>query len=230
LEHRGVKPAVLVADCDAATAPLRQALLRSGYRVTQAQDGEDALTQVREERPDLVLVDWNLPKISGLEVCRRLRIGKQTRYLPIIMVTNRNDESDRVRGLDMGADDYVTKPFSSPELVARISAVLRRVRPNLVANVVRAGELEMDRAAYRVRYQGREISLRPTEFRLIDHFLQHPGRVFTRQQLLDAVWGAGVDIEARTVDVFVGRVRLALKKVGAAKMIRTVRASGYSLK
>jgi two-component system phosphate regulon response regulator PhoB len=185
--------------------------------------------RVQEQKPDLVLLDWSLPSISGLEVCRRLRSARDTRYLPIIMVTARNGETDRVRGLDTGADDYVTKPYSNAELMARIAAVLRRVKPNLVSNVVRAGKLEMDRAAHRVKYEGREILLGPTEFRLIDHFLQHPGRVFSRQQLLDAVWSMGADIEVRTVDVFVGRVRRALAEVGATKIIRTVRGGGYSL-
>jgi two-component system phosphate regulon response regulator PhoB len=208
---------------------LRQVLARSGYRVTHAPTGEEALIRVQEQKPDLVLLDWSLPTISGLEVCRRLRSARDTRHLPIIMVTARNGETDRVRGLDTGADDYVTKPYSNAELMARIAAVLRRVKPNLVSNVVRAGKLEMDRAAHRVKYEGREIPLGPTEFRLIDHFLQHPGRVFSRQQLLDAVWGIGADIEVRTVDVFVGRVRHALAAAGAAKIIRTVRGGGYSL-
>jgi two-component system phosphate regulon response regulator PhoB len=208
---------------------LRQVLARGGYRVTHAPSGEEALIRIQEQKPDLVLLDWSLPAISGLEVCRRLRSARDTRYLPIIMVTARDGETDRVRGLDTGADDYVTKPFSSGELMARIAAVLRRVKPNLVSNVVRAGKLEMDRGAHRVRYEGKEMALGPTEFRLIDHFLQHPGRVFSRQQLLDAVWGLGADIEVRTVDVFVGRVRRALEEVGAVKVIRTVRGGGYSL-
>jgi two-component system phosphate regulon response regulator PhoB len=230
LAQRGLKPVVLVADCDATAASLRQSLMRSGYRVTHAPNGEEALIRVREEKPDLVLVDWSLPVISGLEVCRRLRSGRETRHLPIIMVTARDGEKDRVRGLDTGADDYVIKPFSNAELIARISAVLRRIRPNLVANLLRAGKLELDRSAHRVRYEGRELSLGPTELRLMDQFLQHPGRVLSRQQLLDAVWGVeSCNIEARTVDVFVGRVRRALKKAGAVEVIRTVRAGGYSL-
>ena len=224
-----MKPVVLWADCDAAIAPLRHALTRGGYRVTHAPNGEEAMMRIQEQRPDLVLLDWSLPTISGLEICRRLRSARDTRYLPIIMVTARNGEADRVRGLDTGADDYVTKPFSNAELMARIAAVLRRVKPNLVSNVLRAGKLELDRTAHRVKYEGRQISLGPTEFRLMDHFLQHPGRVFNRQQLLDAVWGVGADIEMRTVDVFVGRVRRALAEVGAVKVIRTVRAGGYSL-
>ena len=229
MSQGGLKPVVLLADCDATSFPLRQALTRGGYRVTHAPNGEEALMRVQEQKPDLVLLDWSLPTISGLEVCRRLRSARDTRYLPIIMVTARDCEKDRVRGLDTGADDYVTKPFSNGELMARIAAVLRRVRPSLVSNLVRAGKIEMDRVAHRVRYDGREIALGPTEFRLIDHFLQHPGRVFSRQQLLDAVWGTGADIEVRTVDVFVGRVRRSLQKAGGIKIIRTVRAGGYSL-
>src|SRR5277367_5694497 len=202
---------------------------REGYRVLESRDGEEALLIAQEEKPDLVLLDWMLPQLSGIEVCRRLRGRQETRNVPIIMLTARGEESDRIRGLDTGADDYLTKPFSMTELLARLRAVMRRIRPSLAPDVVAVGDIEMDRAAHRVRRGGVEVHLGPTEYRLLDHLIQHPGRVFSREQLLDAVWGSDVYVEARTVDVHVGRLRKALNIEGVGDPIRTVRSAGYSL-
>jgi two-component system phosphate regulon response regulator PhoB len=225
-----LKPAVLVIEDESALATLlRYNLEREGYRVLEARDGEEAMLVTSEEKPDVVLLDWMLPQLSGIEVCRRLRSRQETRNVPIIMLTARGEESDRVRGLDTGADDYITKPFSMTELLARLRAVMRRIRPGLAEDVVIIGDLEMDRAAHRVRRRGRDIHLGPTEFKLLDHLIQHPGRVFSREQLLDAVWGSDVYVEARTVDVHVGRLRKALNIEGVRDPIRTVRSAGYAL-
>ena len=170
-----------------------------------------------------------LPKVSGIEVCRRLRTRAETRNVPIIMLTARGEESDRIRGLDTGADDYITKPFSMTELTARIRAVLRRIRPGLSEDRIRHGDIVIDRVAHRVKREGREVHLGPTEFRLLDYLMQHPGRVFSREQLLDAVWGSDVYVEARTVDVHIGRLRKALNLREESDPIRTVRSAGYSL-
>ncbi|MDB5433304.1 MAG: two component transcriptional regulator, winged helix family [Caulobacter sp.] len=224
-----VTPYILVAEDEDALATLLQYNLdKEGYRVTVAADGEEALTQVDEQLPDLILLDWMLPKISGIEVCRRLRSRAETRNVPILMLTARGEESDRIRGLDTGADDYVVKPFSMTELTARIRAVLRRIRPGLADDRLSHGDIVVDRVAHRVKRDGKEIHLGPTEFRLLDYLMQHPGRVFSREQLLDAVWGSDVYVEARTVDVHIGRLRKAL---GAEEVnpIRTVRSAGYSL-
>lgn len=202
---------------------------KEGFDIVTARDGEEALLRVEEVRPDLVILDWMLPNVSGIEVCRRLRSKPETQGLPIIMLTARAEESDRVRGLDTGADDYVVKPFSMEELVARIRAVLRRLRPSLVSDIVTVGDIEIDRTAHRVRRNGNEVHLGPTEFRLLDHLMQNPGRVFSREQLLNAVWGSDVFVEARTVDVHIGRLRKALGKHGEKNPIRTVRSAGYSL-
>ena len=224
------KPAILIAEDESALVTLlRYNLEREGYRVLEAQDGEEALLVAAEETPDLVLLDWMLPQLSGIEVCRRLRARQETRNVPIIMLTARGEESDRVRGLDTGADDYLIKPFAMIELLARLRAVLRRIRPSLAEDVVKAGDLEMDRATHRVRRAGAEVRLGPTEYKLLEHLIQHPGRVFSRQQLLDAVWGSEVYVEARTVDVHVGRLRKALNVKGTPDPIRTVRSAGYSL-
>ena len=187
------------------------------------------MLQVDERTPDLILLDWMLPKLSGIEVCRRIRGRAETRNLPIIMLTARGEETDRVRGLDTGADDYMTKPFSMTELTARIRAVLRRIRPGLADDRVNHADIIMDRVAHRVSRAGKEVHLGPTEFRLLDPFLKHPGRVFSREQLLDAVWGSDVYVEARTVAVHVGRLRKALNVEGTVNPIRTVRSAGYSL-
>lgn len=225
-----MKPSVLVAEDEGALVTLlRYNLEREGYRVLEAVDGEEALLVAAEEKPDLVLLDWMLPQLSGIEVCRRLRAKQETRNVPIIMLTARGEESDRIRGLDTGADDYLTKPFSMMELLARLRAVMRRIRPSLAEDVVTVGDIEMDRGAHRVRRCGQEIHLGPTEYKLLDHLIQHPGRVFSREQLLDAVWGSDVYVEARTVDVHVGRLRKALNVDGTGDPIRTVRSAGYAL-
>lgn len=220
---------LVVEDEDALAALLQYNLDKEGYRVSLAADGEEALMLVDERPPDLVVLDWMLPKVSGVEVCRRLRARPETRNLPIIMLTARGEESDRIRGLDTGADDYVVKPFSMSELAARIRAVLRRIRPGLAEDRLQHGDITVDRVAHRVRRADREVHLGPTEFRLLDYLMQHPGRVFSREQLLDAVWGSDVYVEARTVDVHIGRLRKALNQYVDDDPIRTVRSAGYSL-
>ncbi len=224
------KPYALIVEDEAPLVELvRYNLEKEGYEVEVAMDGEEALLLIEERQPDIVILDWMLPKLSGIEVCRRLRAKAETRNLPIIMLTARAEETDRVRGLDQGADDYLTKPFSMTELVARIRAVMRRIRPALAEDVVVVGDLSVDRSAHRVARNGVEVHLGPTEFRLLDHFIQHPGRVFSREQLLDAVWGSDIYVEARTVDVHIGRLRKALAKGGGEDLIRTVRSAGYAL-
>jgi two-component system, OmpR family, phosphate regulon response regulator PhoB len=220
---------LVVEDEDSLATLLQYNLQKEGYDVALAGDGEEALLLVDERLPDLMVLDWMLPKVSGIEVCRRLRQRNETRNLPIIMLTARGEETDRVRGLDTGADDYVVKPFSMTELTARIRAVLRRLRPGLAEDRVRRGDILIDRVAHRVKRAGAEIHLGPTEFRLLDYLMQHPGRVFSREQLLDAVWGSDVYVEARTVDVHIGRLRKALGVSEADDPIRTVRSAGYSL-
>ena len=225
-----LKPAVLVVEDETALLTLlHYNLEREGYRVLEARDGEEAMLVAAEEKPDVVILDWMLPQLSGIEVCRRLRTRQETRNIPIIMLTARGEETDRIRGLDTGADDYITKPFSMTELLARLRAVMRRIRPGLAEDIVRIGDIEMDRAAHRVRRGGQDIHLGPTEFKLLDHLIQHPGRVFSREQLLDAVWGSDVYVEVRTVDVHVGRLRKALNIPGVKDPIRTVRSAGYAL-
>ena len=225
-----MRPYIMVVEDEESLATLLQYNLdKEGYRVGVASDGEEALLMVDEAPPDLVILDWMLPKVSGVEVCRRLRTRPETRNLPIIMLTARGEESDRIRGLDTGADDYIVKPFSMTELAARIRAVLRRIRPGLAEDLIRHGDLVIDRAAHRVRRGAREVRLGPTEFRLLDYLMQHPGRVFSREQLLDAVWGSDVYVEARTVDVHIGRLRKALNDGFEDDPIRTVRSAGYSL-
>jgi two-component system phosphate regulon response regulator PhoB len=225
-----LKPTVLIAEDESALVTLlRYNLEREGYRVVEATDGEEALLLAAEEKPDLVLLDWMLPQLSGIEVCRRLRARPESRNVPILMLTARGEEADRVRGLNTGADDYITKPFSMTELLARLRAVMRRIRPSLAEDTVKVGDIEMDRVAHRVRRSGREVHLGPTEYKLLDHLIQHPGRVFSREQLLDAVWGSDIYVEARTVDVHVGRLRKALNIDGTKDPIRTVRSAGYSL-
>jgi two-component system phosphate regulon response regulator PhoB len=225
------KPLILIVEDDSSLAELiRYNLEREGhYRVAEARDGEEALILVDEDRPALIVLDWMLPQISGIEVCRRLRAKPETRNIPVIMVTARGEEADRIRGLDTGADDYITKPFSTTELLARIRAVLRRIRPALAENVAQFGDIVVDRRAFRVRRAEKDIHLGPTEYRLLEHFIQHPGRVFSREQLLDAVWGSDVYVEARTVDVHIGRLRKALHIPGTNDPIRTVRSAGYAL-
>jgi two-component system phosphate regulon response regulator PhoB len=220
---------LVVEDEDALATLLQYNLVKEGYDVAVAGDGEEALLLADERLPDLVVLDWMLPKVSGIEVCRRLRSRPETRNVPIIILTARGEETDRIRGLDTGADDYVVKPFSMTELTARIRAVLRRIRPGLAEDRIRHGDIIIDRVAHRVRRANREVHLGPTEFRLLDYLMQHPGRVFSREQLLDAVWGSDVYVEARTVDVHVGRLRKALNHEIERDPIRTVRSAGYSL-
>ncbi len=184
--------------------------------------------RLEESAPDLVILDWMLPGVSGLEICRRLRARELTRTLPVIMLTARGEEGERVRGLSVGADDYVVKPFSVPELMARVRALLRRARPERVAVKLLAGDLELDRETRRVRRSGRDIHLGPTEFRLLEYLMEKPGRVFARSQLLDSVWGFSAEIDERTVDVHVGRLRKALSQESEDDPIRTVRGSGYA--
>lgn len=226
-----MKPYVLIAEDESAVSELLQYnLKREDYDVAIANDGEEALLMIEERAPDLLLLDWMLPKVSGIEVCRRVRSGGVNPNLPIIMLTARGEESDRIRGLDTGADDYVTKPFSTTELMARVRAVLRRIRPGLRDDKVVVGDIEIDRVEHRVMRNGNDIHLGPTEFRLLDYFMQHPGRVFSREQLLDTVWGSDVYVELRTVDVHVGRLRKALRQAGGDDPIRTVRSAGYALR
>ncbi|MEO0398289.1 MAG: phosphate regulon transcriptional regulator PhoB [Pseudomonadota bacterium] len=221
---------VLVVEDEAAIATLLDYNLgKEDFDVAIAGDGEEALLKVEESQPDIVILDWMLPKISGIEVCRRLRSKSETRNIPVIMLTARSEEADRIRGLEQGADDYLTKPFSTNELIARVRAVLRRIRPALVEDEVTHGDIKMDRVAHRVWRDEKEIHLGPTEFRLLDHLIQHPGRVFSREQLLNAVWGSDVFVEVRTVDVHIGRLRKALNKFQQGDPIRTVRSAGYSL-
>ncbi|MET3666669.1 phosphate regulon transcriptional regulator PhoB [Caulobacter sp. 1776] len=220
---------LVVEDEDALATLLHYNLDKEGYRVGVAGDGEEALIMANERAPDLVILDWMLPKVSGIEVCRRLRGRAETRNVPIIMLTARGEETDRIRGLDTGADDYVVKPFSMVELTARVRAVLRRIRPGLADDRITVGDIIIDRVAHRVKRSGKEIHLGPTEFRLLDYLMQHPGRVFSREQLLDAVWGSDVYVEARTVDVHIGRLRKALNGATDGDPIRTVRSAGYSL-
>lgn len=223
------EPAVLVVEDESALSTLlRYNLEREGYRVFEARDGEEALILADEVKPDLVVLDWMLPQLSGLEICRRLRGRGDMRNVPIVMLTARGEETDRIRGLDTGADDYIVKPFSMTEFLARLRAVMRRVRPSLVEDIVTVGEISIDRGSHRVRRSSRDIHLGPTEYRLLDQLMQHPGRVFSREQLLDSVWGSDVYVEARTVDVHVGRLRKALNQLGEKDPIRTVRSAGYS--
>ncbi|MEA2998550.1 MAG: two-component system, OmpR family, phosphate regulon response regulator PhoB [Sphingomonadales bacterium] len=202
---------------------------RQGFEVRWTVDGEEAMLLAEEQVPDLVILDWMIEGISGIEVCRRLRRSVGTANVPIIMLTARAEETDRVRGLETGADDYLTKPFSPRELIARVGAVLRRVRPALAGEVLRYADVEMDVVAHKVRRDGKPVQLGPTEFRLLRHFLEHPGRVFSRERLLDSVWTHDTDIELRTVDVHVRRLRKALNEGNRRDLIRTVRSAGYAL-
>lgn len=221
---------VLVVEDDAALAELLVwNLRREEFEVEHTADGEEALLLARESPPDLVLLDWMIEGTSGIEVCRRLRRLPDTANVPIIMLTARAEEEDRVRGLETGADDYVTKPFSPRELVARVGAVLRRVRPALAGERLSYADIEMDLVSHRVRRAGAAVPLGPTEFRLLKHFLEHPGRVFSRERLLDHVWGRDSDIEPRTVDVHIRRLRKAINGENLPDVIRTVRSAGYAL-
>jgi len=220
---------LLVEDDPGLTELLRWHFEREDFAVDHTPDGEEALLLAKESPPDIVLLDWMIEGISGIEVCRRLRRSPGTSNVPIIMLTGRGEEQDRVRGLETGADDYVTKPFSPRELVARVGAVLRRVRPALAGEQLRFSDLEMDIVSHKVKRGGKTVALGPTEFRLLRHFLEHPGRVFSRERLLDAVWGRDTDIEPRTVDVHIRRLRKAINAGGRPELIRTVRSAGYAL-
>jgi len=207
---------------------MRYNLEAEGFRIVSAESGDEAVERIRDGVPDLILLDWMLPGLSGIELTRRWRSRDETVRTPIIMITARGEEEERVRGLATGADDYVVKPFSMPELVARIQALLRRSSPQLVTNMLKAGDLELDRQSHRVRRAGRDLHLGPTEYRLLEYLMRHPGRVYSREQLLDGVWGNDVYVDERTVDVHVGRLRKAINRGREADPIRTVRGAGYA--
>jgi two-component system phosphate regulon response regulator PhoB len=225
-----IKPHMLLVEDDKVLADL---LLwhfeREGFEIRWTSDGEQALMLAAEAVPDIILLDWMIEGTSGLEVCRQLRRKAATAHVPIIMLTARGEEMDRIRGLETGADDYLSKPFSPRELIARVAAVLRRVRPALAGEVLRYADIELDVAAHKARRGGRVLPLGPTEFRLLRHFIEQPGRVFSREQLLDKVWGHDSDIELRTVDVHIRRLRKALNEGGRPDLIRTARSAGYAL-
>jgi two-component system, OmpR family, phosphate regulon response regulator PhoB len=221
---------LIVEDDKALVELLLYHFEREDFDVAHTGDGEEALILARESPPDLVILDWMLDSLSGIEVCRQLRRIPETANVPIVMLTARGEEGDRIRGFETGADDYVTKPFSPRELVARVTAVLRRVRPALAGAQLQYADIEMDVTGHKVRRGGAAVALGPTEFRLLRHFLEHPGRVFSRERLLDSVWGQDSEIELRTVDVHIRRLRKAINAgEGAADIIRTVRSAGYAL-
>ena len=219
---------LIVEDEEPLQILLKYNLEAEGYRVFAATAGEDVPMMIADEHPNLIILDWMLPGISGIELCRLLRAKPETRDIPIVMLTARGEEAERIRGLATGADDYVVKPFSVPELLARIRTILRRVDPDAVAEVLALGDLALDRKTRRVTRGTRDINLSPTEFRLLEHLMQSPGRVYTRSQLLDAVWGREIYIDERTVDVHVGRLRKSLTRGREADPIRTVRSMGYA--
>jgi two-component system phosphate regulon response regulator PhoB len=224
------QPKLLLVEDDPALAELVEFRFKAeGYGVFRTDDGDEALLLAAEEAPDVVILDWMIEGTSGIEVCRRLRRDKVTAHVPIIMLTARGAEDDRVRGLETGADDYVTKPFSPRELVARVNAIMRRIRPALAGEILTVGDLTLDATAHRVTRRTQVLALGPTEFRLLRHFMEHPGRVFSRSQLLDAVWGTGSDIELRTVDVHIRRLRKGIELPDAPDPVRTVRSAGYAL-
>ena len=220
---------LIVEDEEALTLLLRYNLEAEGYAVDTAARGDEADLLLKERSPDLVILVWMLPGLSGIELCRRLRTRPETKRLPIIMLTARGEESERVRGLATGADDYIVKPFSVPELSARVRALLRRALPERIADILSFGELEVDREKKRVSRAGRAIDLGPTEYRLLEFLMERPGRVFSREQLLNGVWGSQIYIDERTVDVHVGRLRKALNRGHSTDPIRTVRGAGYAL-
>ena len=219
---------MIVEDEEPLQLVLRYNLEAEGYAVDSAMRGDEAEIKLQENLPDLLILDWMLPGLSGIELCRRLRSRPQSENLPIIMLTARGEETERIRGLATGADDYVVKPFSTPELMARVRAILRRSKPAVVSTMLKAGDIELDRTIHRVRRATREVHLGPTEFRLLEFLMQSPGRVFSREQLLDGVWGRDVYVDERTVDVHVGRLRKAINRGKAKDPIRTVRGAGYA--
>ena len=226
----GTKPSVLVVEDEAALATmLRYNLEKQGFRVDEAVDGQEALTRIAEAQPDIVLLDWMLPVMSGIEVCRQIRRRPQTRDLPVIMVTARTEDQDAVRGLNTGADDYITKPFSMESLLARMRALLRRAGAVPVRGQHVFHDIVMDLTAHRVQRNGRPIHLGPTEFRLLEFLMQHPRRVFSREELLNSVWGPDIHVEPRTVDVHIRRLRKSINGSGELDVVRTVRAAGYAL-
>ncbi len=223
-------PKVLVVEDEEALAELlRYNLEAEGYEVEVIMRGDDAEIRLREEVPDLLLLDWMLPGLSGIELCRRVRLRDETEKLPIIMLTARSEESERVRGLSTGADDFVVKPFSVPELMARVKAMLRRANPHKISALLKAGDIELDRETRRAHRNGREVRLGPTEYKLLEFLMSAPGRVFSREQLLDGVWGHDNYVDERTVDVHIGRLRRAVCRGREKDPIRTVRGAGYSL-
>lgn len=225
----GTAPHILVVEDEQALALLLSYNLEAeGFTVERAERGDEAELRLSETPPDLVILDWMLPGVSGLEICRRLRAREATRTLPVIMLTARGEEGERVRGLSVGADDYVVKPFSVPELMARVRSLLRRSKPERLASRLVAGDLDLDRETRRVRRGGRDVHLGPTEFRLLEYLMERPGRVLSRSQLLDGVWGLSVEIDERTVDVHVGRLRKSLSRSAERDPLRTVRGSGYA--
>ena len=223
-------PRLLLVEDDPALSELLEYRFKAeGYEVVATPDGDEALLLASEQPPDLVVLDWMSEGTSGLEVCRRLRRDKATSHVPIVMLTARGAEDDRIRGLETGADDSLTKPFSPRELLARVAAIMRRIRPALAGETLSVGDLSLDATAHRVARRGQPVSLGPTEFRLLKFFMEHPGRVFSRGQLLDAVWGTDSDIELRTVDVHIRRLRKGIEVAGAPDPVRTVRSAGYAL-
>ncbi len=219
---------LVVEDEEPLALLLRYNLEAEGFHVSLATRGDEAELAISEGAPDLIILDWMLPGLSGLELCRRLRAGRATSGIPIVFLTARGEETDRIRGLTTGADDYVVKPFSLPELMARVKAILRRASPERIADVLSVADVVLDRDAHRVTRGGREVRLGPTEFRLLEFFMEAPGRVFSRTQLLDGVWGNDVYVDERTVDVHVGRLRKAINRGREKDPIRTVRGSGYA--
>ena len=225
-----MNPSVLVVEDDVALCELLTwNLSAEGYDVRSTGDGEEALLMVREQAPDAIVLDWMIEQIPGIEVCRQLRKNQETAQIPVIMVTARGEEEDLIRGLKTGADDYMTKPFSPRELMARIEAMLRRSRPSLAGSVLQWGDIELDATSHRVRRGGEALHLGPTEFRLLRYFMERPNRVVSRQQILDGVWGMDSDIDERTVDVHIRRLRKAINRDGEIDPIRTVRAAGYAM-
>jgi two-component system, OmpR family, phosphate regulon response regulator PhoB len=225
-------PFVLIVEDDEAISDMLQYnLKRDGFDATIAADGEEAMTMVNERKPDIILLDWMLPKLSGIEVCRRLRSNQNFQHIPIIMITARGEEYDRVIGLENGADDYITKPFSIKELLARIRSVLRRTRPLLTEKVMRLHGITVDTASHKVTFQDRVMELGPTEFRLLTFFMENAGKVYSRDRLLDAVWGTDIYVGPRTVDVHVRRLRKAMEDMhpGLENAIETVRSAGYMM-
>lgn len=225
-----MEPLVLIVEDEAPQAEmLRYNLEKGGFRTLIAEDGEEGLILAREHNPDIAILDWMLPGLSGIDLCRRLRDDAATKNIPIILLTARGEEDDRVQGLDSGADDYVVKPFSPKEMLARVRALLRRMNLDLAGETLSYGDIEMDMAAHKVTRAGRNLHLGPTEYRLLRTLMERPGRVLSRDRLLDLAWGRDVYVEDRTVDVHVRRLRVALNAHGAADVIRTVRGEGYSL-